>query len=143
MSQKADNRSESALQVGSAKLSTNIEIGEPINKPSITTKLKPGGWYALQSNSPFILTSISECLTYLESDLKQKIPNKPEIVLNSAGSQVVASSVNIFLEFSIKTNDNESMYVRSIVNDKAISVKDHFEHDITVKKIYYTDKKLF
>lgn len=123
-----------------------IELGDPINKPSITTKLKPGGWYALQTNSPFILTSISECLTYLEENLKQKIPDKPDIVLNSAGSQVVASSVNIFLEFSIKikgSSSNNMMYVRGIVNDRAISVKDHFEHDITVRKIYYTNKKLF
>ena len=36
----------------------DIEIGEPINKPSITTKLKPGGWYALQSNSPFIIPQL-------------------------------------------------------------------------------------
>lgn len=121
----------------------DIEIGEPINKPAITTKLKPGGWYALQSNSPFILTSISECLTYLEENLKQKIPNKPDIVLNSAGSQVVSSSVNIFLEFSIKITNKDLMYVRGIVNDRAVSVKDHFEHDITVRKIYYTNKKLF
>jgi len=123
--------------------SKEIEIGEPLNKPIITSKLKPGGWYALQTNSPFILTSISESLTYLEDNLKQKVPNKPHIVVNSAGSQVVASSVNIFLEFSLELENKNELYVRSIVNDKAISVKDHFEHDIVVKKIYCTNKKLF
>jgi hypothetical protein len=121
----------------------NIELGDIITKPSITSKLKPGGWYLLQSSSPFILTAMSESLHYIESKLKQTLPDDPKIILNVAGSQVVSSSVNIFLEFSLVTTDNKNMYVRCIVNDKAISVKDQFRHEIVVNKLYYTSKKLF
>ena len=134
--------------IGNNNLSTdsksdNIELGDIINKPSITSKLKPGGWYLLHSNSPFILTAMSESLLYIETKFNIKLPDDPQIVLNTAGSQVVSSSVNIFLEFSLVTSDNTTMYVRSLINDKAISVKDQFRHEILVNKLYYTSKKLF
>ena len=124
--------------------SNEIELGSEISKPTISIKLKPGGWYTLTENSPFILSSLSESLTYIENNYNQKLPDDPKIILSTAGSQVVASSVNVFLEFRIlNMPDSVNRDVRVIVNDKSVAVKDSFIHELKVTKIYITSKKLF
>jgi hypothetical protein len=110
----------------------SINIGTQFQRPSISKQLKPGGWYPLANNSPFLLHATEAAL----NNIKLSGLNYTNLTIKiiTAATQVT-NGVNVYLEFQI--NRSVPLYVQAIVYTPVSSPQ------VKLSNLYVTTTNIF